>query len=238
MGLFSQSSEMLRRWRASFTAGGHRLRGDITCVIKARDRRFAYRILHLYRQEQQLLDERLSFSADAADRGGVRAIRISLATTETLKQIIHLWGWPTISRVGRRASRAAWLIVQHSDHDHLFQRRYLDFMREAHRSDEVDPRDMAYLTDRVLIAEGRLQVYGTQVFDVRSDSVLSRMTGGALDEVLRCRERTVCPRLPLQPMPIRDPGAVDDRRRGVGLQPLSDYIRQLNQCSCLTSEGE
>lgn len=71
-------------------------------------------------------------------------------------------GWPTHSLVGEQAATSAWLLAQHADHDLALQRRFLDLMCAA-PAGEVAPMHTAYLTDRVLIAEGKSQVYGTQM---------------------------------------------------------------------------
>jgi hypothetical protein len=44
-----------------------------------------------------------------------------------------------------------------------FQRRVLDLLTAAVAEGESTPRQLAYLTDRVRMSEGREQVYGTQL---------------------------------------------------------------------------
>lgn len=51
---------------------------------------------------------------------------------------------------------AAWLLAQHADQDPPLQRRCLDLMRVAPET-EVSPSHIAYLTDRVMLAEGESQ---------------------------------------------------------------------------------
>lgn len=214
------------------------LNHDLPCVLKAQNRRYAYRILRLYRREQQLLQSDLSISLSGyrSQACQQRVERIKRENTVALQKLIDQYGWPEISRVGRKAARAAWLIVQHSDHDHLFQRRYLDFLKDAATADEADLRDLAYLTDRVFVAENRAQIYGTQVFDVRCKGILRRLTGQNLTAVVTCMDRTVCPLLPFQPLPIREPEHVDARRRQMGLPPLRDYIIEINDCQWATRD--
>jgi len=79
--------------------------------------------------------------------------------TRKLKAIIREIGFPTISKVGAKASKNAWLIVQHSP-DLQFMKDYLALM-EANLPD-VDVRNCAYLKDRILVYEGKNQIYGTQ----------------------------------------------------------------------------
>ena len=67
--------------------------------------------------------------------------------------------------VPRRGGRchAAWLLVQDADRDPAFQRSCLGLITEAARHGEATPAELAYLTDRVLLAEGQPQEYGTQM---------------------------------------------------------------------------
>jgi ATP-dependent Lon protease len=53
--------------------------------------------------------------------------------TKKLKTIIDKKGCITISKFGMIASHSAWLIVQHSNHDREFQKRYLDLMEEQRK---------------------------------------------------------------------------------------------------------
>ncbi len=71
-------------------------------------------------------------------------------------------GWPLRSQVGDQAASAAWLLAHHADAEPEFQRRCLALLTEAVAGGEADPGDLAYLTDRVLCAEGKPQRYGTQ----------------------------------------------------------------------------
>jgi len=80
-----------------------------------------------------------------------------------LKQTIAHKGWPTRSMVGDEGAHAAWLLVQHADSDPAFQRHCLDLLIVAAADGEAGQQAVAYLTDRVHLAEGRPQEYGTQV---------------------------------------------------------------------------
>ena len=60
--------------------------------------------------------------------------------------------------VGKEASQAAWIIVQHADHDTQFQKNMLSMMRPLAFSKEIDPGNYVYLYDRIHTP----QLYGTQ----------------------------------------------------------------------------
>lgn len=124
-------------------------------------------------------------------------VRIDQDNTQWLKNIVERHGWPGQSLAGQQGAAAAWLLVQHADHDPNFRRRCLDLMT-AMPPGEVVPQHIAYLTDRVLLAEGAPQLYGTQL----------QQAHGVY-----------------QPCHQADPQGVDQRRAAVGLQPLADYLR-------------
>lgn len=117
--------------------------------------------------------------------------------TARMKEILSERGWPGEALVGADGSRAAWVLVQHADHDLPFQKRALELLGAAVEEGRASGRDLAFLTDRVRKHEGRPQLYGTQT------------------EVVDCRRI---------PYPIQDPDGVDRRRAAVGLGPLEDYL--------------
>jgi hypothetical protein len=82
--------------------------------------------------------------------------------TKWLQGVVDKHGWPTNTLVGTDGANAAWLLVQHADRDPKFQRRCLDLMAML-PAGEVSQSNLAYLTDRVLLAEGKKRRYGTQV---------------------------------------------------------------------------
>ena len=80
-----------------------------------------------------------------------------------LKGVVAAHGWPGASLVGSDGAHAAWLLAQHADSDPAFQRQCLDLLTAAVEAGEATRQEHAYLTDRVLLAEGRQQEYGTQL---------------------------------------------------------------------------
>ena len=87
---------------------------------------------------------------------------VNAANTARMQAIVQACGWPGRSLVGDDGAQAAWLLVQHADRDPAFQRLCLELLNGAVRAGEADARHHAYLTDRVLLAEGGQQRYGTQ----------------------------------------------------------------------------
>jgi hypothetical protein len=116
-----------------------------------------------------------------------------------LREVVDAHGWPGASLVGTDGAHAAWLLAQHADADPAFQRQCLGLIGTAVEAGEASLLEYAYLTDRVLLAEGRPQVYGTQV---------TRQDGGWV------------------PRDLRDPELVDERRAAAGLEPLAEYLKR------------
>lgn len=115
--------------------------------------------------------------------------------TQQLKLIIAEHGWPTIPLVGAEASIDAWLVVQHADHDPLFQKECLALMKTL-PTDEISLRNIAYLEDRILVGEQKTQLYGTQ------------FQGSGTN---------------LKPQPIKDRVNLDKRRKLIELEPFAQY---------------
>lgn len=117
--------------------------------------------------------------------------------TATLKQIIKEYGWPTNSLVGEKAANAAWLLVQHADHDTDFQERCLELMKSLSPG-EVSQSNIAYLVDRLLTRKGKPQLYGTQFKGLGKN---------------------------LTPYDIEDRQHLDRRRKKMGLCSFEEYTR-------------
>ena len=108
--------------------------------------------------------------------------------------------WPGRRLVGEDGADAAWRLAQHAVFDPGLQRRCLEMLELAVDAGDALPLHYACLLDRVCMADGRDQVYGSQF--VPSDD-------GAT----------------VVPFAIDDPGSVDERRRRVGLPPLAEQAR-------------
>ena len=79
-----------------------------------------------------------------------------------LSEIIDTIGYTIIDKVGKEASKAAWLIIQHSIEQPYFMKKSASFVEMAVKENKGDPKGLAYLTDRIAVFEGRPQRYGTQ----------------------------------------------------------------------------
>ena len=88
---------------------------------------------------------------------------IDRKNTIWLKKAVERYGWPTFSSVGKKAPHGAWLLVQHADHDVGFQKKVFELLERIYKDgmSEVCFFDIAYLTDRILVHQNKLQIFGT-----------------------------------------------------------------------------
>ncbi len=79
-----------------------------------------------------------------------------------LEEIFNKVGFVGYDLAGKEGSDNFWVMVQHSDHDPVFQKNVLAKMKVQVDSGNATPEYYGYLVDRVHINTGEEQVYGTQ----------------------------------------------------------------------------
>jgi len=125
--------------------------------------------------------------------------------TARMREIVAEYGWPGYALAGTDGAHAAWLLVQHAPAG--FQEECLPLLEDAVCRGDAAPRDLAYLTDRVLMHRGEPQVYGTQY------QVLAGM---------------------LTLWTVREPAGLDQRRAALGLPPEAENRARLSAAERLT----
>ena len=150
--------------------------------------------------EDQAVAGRLPTTEEEMRATQAEAESLSVRHVRRIEQMVQRHGWPTRSLVGEEAADAAWVLVQHADHDPAFQRRMLAVMEPHVASGEVKAKHYAYLWDRTHDP----QRYGTQG---------------------ECVARGVW-----KPRPIEAPSQVDARRASVGMWPaaLAVYVQMMS----------
>jgi hypothetical protein len=164
-------------------------------------------LLERVERDQAIRNEWIKIGIDKADSAFIARIqKFDADNTARMKQIVKQYGWPGPELVGNDGAEAAFLLVQHADADHAFQKEMLPLVREAYLAKKLTGQDYALLLDRVLVREGKPQVYGTQTKP-------SHEWKGKQPELA----------------PIEDEANVDKRRAEVGLPPLAEYLVMLKQ---------
>jgi hypothetical protein len=119
---------------------------------------------------------------------------------DRIEKIIAEQGYPKRSEVGDHAASVAFQIIQHSNLE--IQKKYLPVLEELAKKDEIFKEDWALLLDRVLVNEGKEQVYGSQVHE-------NPETGkGEL-------------------YPVEDEKNLNKRRAEIDLIPIEDYLKYM-----------
>jgi hypothetical protein len=111
--------------------------------------------------------------------------------------ILDKYGWLGADVVGGKGNQTLFLVIQHSNR--ATQEKYLPMMREAVKNGKAEGSRLALLEDRVALAQGKKQIYGSQI---------------SQDPVTHA----------YYVRPLEDPDNVDKRRAEVGLEPMAEYV--------------
>ncbi|WPU65936.1 DUF6624 domain-containing protein [Peredibacter starrii] len=120
--------------------------------------------------------------------------KIHLANAKKLQSMIQKMGFPVLSNAGEKGVRLSWLIIHHAISWPDFMKEGLTQMRLAAAQHDYLLELLAYTDDRIAFYEDRPQLYGTN-----------------LDWIAGELKRT----------PIADPAFLDQRRKSLGLPPVS-----------------
>jgi hypothetical protein len=111
--------------------------------------------------------------------------------------LISRYGWMGRSFVGDRGNSALFFVVQHADLE--TQLKYVPLLEQSVKEGESRPSNLALMQDRILMRQGKKQIYGSQV--------VFNASGGQ------------------EFYPIEDEKNVNVRRAKMGMQPLEEYAK-------------
>ena len=181
-------------------------------VTRFTDRVLREELIKRVEQDQAIRDEMIKKGADHIDKATeARMAIIDSDNTARMKEIVKRYGWPGPELVGRDGTDAAFLLVQHSP-DLALQKKMLTLVRGAYEAGKLSAWNYALLLDRVLVREGKPQVYGMSVNHWNGKEPV-------LD-------------------PIEDEGNVDKRRAKIGLPSLSEYLEMMKRLYFPQSKDE
>ena len=78
-----------------------------------------------------------------------------------VSKILDSQGWPSKKKIGTRGASTLFLVIQHANQDTKL--KYLSMITKAVEKDELPKRQYAMFYDRLLLGQGKRQVYGTQL---------------------------------------------------------------------------
>jgi hypothetical protein len=152
----------------------------------------------LKRRVQSDQAARRKWLADPKSKDLSRSVdAIDTSNLAWLRKLIAEKSFPTAAQVGNEGVHLAWVLLQHADQDPKLQSELLPVLEQRFSAGELPANDLARITDRVLVAGGKPQRYGTQ-FDWFSGDF-------KLPEPSRLAQ-------------------IDAERSRVGLMPLADYV--------------
>lgn len=124
-----------------------------------------------------------------------------------VEEIIAKHGYPGKSLVGEPTNKSAYYVIQHSDKIE----KYFPLIEEAGESSEIPKRLVAMMHDRLLVGQGKEQIYGTQI---NGKMVLNKETGK--EEWFQFL------------WPLANPDKVNELRKEVGLtESIEEYVTSM-----------
>lgn len=116
-----------------------------------------------------------------------------------VSKILDTQGWPSKNRIGVKGVYTLFLVIQHSDlKTHV---KYLPLITKAVNNGNLPKKEYAMFYDRLILGQGKKQVYGTQL----------RVSKDSKD---------------LYVLPIKDVENVDKRRAEMGLNTMQENLKR------------
>jgi hypothetical protein len=141
--------------------------------------------------------QELGITPDALKREAL--LEMDRIHTLQIKAWFLEFGWLTKDLVGENGAEAFFILVQHADQDRAFQRAALEKLEISVNAGQAKPEFLAFLIDRLRVADGLSQIYGTQM----------RVVGDKLE-----------------PFEIEDFEDLNTRRSRLGLESFEAYLEQ------------
>lgn len=148
----------------------------------------------------ELKDAETKYGFDSPQHKAIQSKKDSTdySNMNVLLNSIEKNGWPGVNTVGKQAGSIALYMVQSSSLN--IQEQLLPIIQESVRDGATPPSYAAHLEDRLLLKQGKKQLYGTQV-----------------GRHPRTGEYLV--------LPIENPENLDTRRKAMGLESMSTYLK-------------
>lgn len=150
------------------------------------------------------VDQEMRQNLDPTNQAAIqKMIDVDRQNQKELRRILETYGWPNAELVGYAGAHHAWLLTQHAPDQVI--KRLLPLMKAAAERGDLYAGNVALTIDRVLVNEGKKQLYGSQFRQTQA--------GG------------------IQAQPIEDPKHLDERRAKMGMEPFAQYRAMVLQAS-------
>lgn len=147
-----------------------------------------------------------SLTADEIEAYATEMERVDSLNQAIVFEILDKDGWP--SNLSNKANQAIWIVIDHSNL--AFQRKYLYLVKEKAEECILEKADYAILNDRVLMGEGKPQIYGTQI----------KMNATIVDDEIAMQFFL---------WPVENPIVLDSLRNTMGLSPIKEYLQNSSE---------
>jgi hypothetical protein len=127
--------------------------------------------------------------------------KIDKPNTRRLEEIFNQSGFPTARTVGKDGVEAFMLLLQHAP-DETLRQKSLNPVKKAFKRKEITPSEFAGFVDRLLIRQGKPQIYGSN-FDIRDNKLVMSK--------------------------VKDRKNLDRRRHKIGLPPIAAYAKTMKE---------
>jgi hypothetical protein len=115
--------------------------------------------------------------------------------------LIENCGMPTTKEVSKKQMSAIWLVFQHADNKN--RKKYFPLLKKSAEKGDLNKSKIALMEDRILMMEGKPQIYGSQISKNGETHKWELYT-------------------------LEKPETVDKRRAEVGLGSLKEYVKNWN----------
>ena len=126
-----------------------------------------------------------------------------------VEAILQNYGWLGPDIIGNQGVTTLFLVIQHSPLE--IQQKYFPIMKEAAKNGNLENSELALLEDRMALGKGNCQIYGSQIgYNKKGKKYYI--------------------------LPLIDPENVDLRRSEVGLNTISEYVKDTEHDGRRSSE--
>lgn len=198
--VLAQRCPAFATWKNTHAKLSDNNRAKKVIVGKPSEPKLRQQLLEMAKADQAARDAliKTGLQAGGSDPAVKHLMAVDADDLKALKPVIQRQGFPTPAQVGVDGVESAFILVQHAVKDPAFQQHVLPQLEVLYRQGLVSGQDIALLTDRTLLAQGKPQRYGTQFMSYGNN-----------------------PQMKLRP--IEDFAHVDGRRASMGMPKLADY---------------
>ena len=184
-----------------------KLQKKIDLVESQYDKPLQKELLQIFKDDQEIrlqyvaAEKKYGYKGNVIDSLGQIMDKNDSSNLIKIQKILDEKGWVGKDKIGQQANQTLFLVIQHADL--AIQKKYLPMMKDAVNKGNANAGSLALLEDRIALREGRKQIYGSQI-----------------GTNITTKKQYV--------LPLEDPDNVDIRRKKVGLNSLSDYVKSFD----------